>query len=375
VRKLGVGVIGTGFSGKLHARAALANGARLVGVVGTDEETSRRVAEQLGAEERFADARSLIEHHAVGVVHVCTPNVFHVPLADYVLAQGKHVVCEKPLAVSVKDAAALAARAAEAGVVAAVPFVYRYHAMVLEARSRIAAGQLGAVQLVHGSYLQDWLLGAEDANWRVSAEIGGPSRAFADIGAHWCDLVEWLTGQRITRLCALTKTAVPERPRDGRHTFGPVTEGDHAELEPVETEDLACLIFSLSAGAAGSLTVSQVSAGRKNRIWLEIDGSRSSLAFDEERAEQLWLGRRTGNEILLRDPLSLSPAAAGVTTLPAGHNEGFADTFAALLGDVYEAVLGGERRYPTFDDGLRAVRLTDAVLRSSAEHSWVGVDS
>jgi predicted dehydrogenase len=375
VRKLGVGVIGAGFSGKVHARAALANGARLVGVVGTDEEKSRRVAEQLGAEERFADARSLIEHHGVDVVHVCTPNLFHVPLADYALAQGKHVVCEKPLAVSVKDAVALAARAAEAGVVAAVPFVYRYHAMVLEARSRIAAGQLGAVQLVHGSYLQDWLLGAEDANWRVSAEIGGPSRAFADIGAHWCDLVEWLTGQRITQLCALTKTAVPERPRDSRPTFEPVPGVDHAVLEPVETEDLACLIFGLSAGAAGSLTVSQVSAGRKNRIWLEIDGSRSSLAFNEERAEQLWLGRRAGNEILLRDPLFLSRAAAGVTTLPAGHNEGFADTFAALLGDVYEAALGGERRYPTFDDGLRAVCLTDAVLRSSAERSWVEVDS
>jgi predicted dehydrogenase len=375
VRKLGVGVIGTGFSGKMHARAALANGARLVGVVGTDGEKSRRVAEQLGAEERFADARSLIEHQGVDVVHVCTPNVFHVPLADCALAQGKHVVCEKPLAVSVKDAVALAARAAEAGVVAAVPFVYRYHAMVLEARSRIAAGQLGAVQLVHGSYLQDWLLGAEDANWRVSAEIGGPSRAFADIGAHWCDLVEWLTGQRITQLCALTKTAVPERPRNSRPTFEPVTGVDHAVLEPVETEDLACLIFRLSAGAAGALTVSQVSAGRKNRIWLEIDGSRSSLAFDEERAEQLWLGRRAGNEILLRDPLFLSRAAAGVTTLPAGHNEGFADTFAALLGDVYEAALGGERRYPTFDDGLRAVCLTDAVLRSSAERSWAEVDS
>ena len=227
---------------------------------------------------------------------------------------------------------------------------------------------------MHGSYLQDWLLSANSSNWRVSVELGGPSRAFADIGSHWCDLAEWVTGQRIVELCATIKTVVTRRPISPQDSFAASIVEAPEDRQDVKTEDVACLIFQASGGVVGTLTVSQVAAGRKNRLYIEIDGREGSVTFDGERPDRLLIGRVHGNEELIREPSQLSREARRVTTLPAGHHEGFVDNFVAFLKDVYSAVRGEARRYPNFDDGARSAHITEAVLHSSQARGWVTVE-
>src|SRR5215211_7059972 len=259
--ELRVGVAGAGFIGAVHARSARLAGARLVAVAASSPDSGARAAAALGAERSCASAGELVHDPEVDVVHICTPNHLHQPLAEAALAAGKHVVCEKPLALDAAGAERLVAAAAAASRQAAVPFVYRFYPMVREARERVRGGEAGAVHLVHGTYLQDWLLRPEDGNWRVDEALGGASRAFADIGSHWCDLAEFVTGQRLTRLSARTLIAVPERvTAAGRHAFA---DGDGlGELRPVTTEDAAIVQFETDAGTLGSVVISQVSAGR-----------------------------------------------------------------------------------------------------------------
>jgi len=309
-------------------------------------------------------------------VHICTPNHLHLPLAEAALAAGKHVICEKPLALDVSGAQQLVEAAANSGLHAAVPFVYRYYPTVREARERVASGETGAVRLLHGTYLQDWLLRPDDSNWRVDEQLGGASRAFADIGSHWCDLAEFVSGHRIVRLSARLLTAVPERvSEEGRHAFS--SGGDGGEARRVTTEDAAVVQFETDGGAVGSVVVSQVSAGRKNRLWIELDGAEEALAFDQEQPEELWSGRREALTIVRRDPVTLSPAAARFAFLPGGHPQGYADCFDAFVADFYESVRSGStvEGMPTFSDGLRAAHITDAVLTSSRDERWVDVES
>ncbi|MER7555594.1 Gfo/Idh/MocA family oxidoreductase [Nocardioides sp. NPDC126508] len=351
------GILGTGFMGEVHARAIRRAGGDVRRVLGSSPNGAGGAAERLGAEVVTERLDDLLDDPAIDIVHVCTPNATHPDLVRAVLAAGKHVVCEKPLAVTVAEAAELTHLAERAGVTATVPFVYRFYPMVREARARLADGTSGDVRLLHGFYLQDWLAGTDDDNWRVSAGSGGASRAFADIGVHWCDLVEFVTGHRITRLTARTVIAVPER--SGR---------------PVTTEDAVVLLLETDRGATGTLTVSQVSPGRKNRLWFSIDASRESLAFDQENPESLWVGGREVNQELLR-ATAASPAAAPYAVLPPGHPQGYQDCFDAFVDDTYAAVRGDVRDgLPTFADGLRAARLTAAVLESAATGSWVAVD-
>jgi len=367
-------IAGTGFIGAVHARSARLAGARVVGVAASSPETARQAAGALGAERAFDSAEELVAAADVDVVHICTPNHLHVPLALAALAAGKHVICEKPIALDPADAHSLLDAADEAGVVAAVPFVYRYYPTVREARERVRGGRTGAVRLLHGSYLQDWLLRPDDDNWRVDARLGGASRAFADIGSHWCDLAEFVSGHRIVRLSARLLTAVPERVGSaGRKAFA--ADGGQGEARPVTTEDAALVQFETDGGALGSAVVSQISAGRKNRLWLELDGADEALAFDQERPEELWCGRRESVTILRRDPATLSPEAARFAFLPGGHPQGYADCFDAFVAEVYasvtsEAPVDG---MPTFADGVRAAELTDAVLASAREARWVDV--
>jgi predicted dehydrogenase len=292
----------------------------------------------------------------VDVVHVCTPNATHAPIVRAAIAAGKHVVCEKPLAVDPAEAAELVELAADAGLTATVPFVYRFYPTVRQARARVADGTAGPVRLLHGSYLQDWLAEDSDDNWRVDAEAGGASRAFADIGVHWCDLVEFVSGHRITRLAARTVVAVPER--GGRR---------------VRTEDAAVVLFETDRGAFGNLTISQISPGRKNRLWFSVDGAAESLCFDQENPESLWIGGREVNQQLLRGT-SEGPGAARYTVVPAGHPQGYQDCFDAFVADTYAALTAeAPDGLPTFADGLRATRITQAVLDSSRTSSWVEV--
>jgi predicted dehydrogenase len=355
------GIIGAGFMGQVHARAVRSAGGTVTAVAASTRGGSETAAAQLGALWGAPSAEVLIASPSVDVVHVCTPNHTHAGLVRAALAAGKHVICEKPLATTVEDAHDLVERAASAGVICAVPFVYRYYPTVLEARSRLATGELGPVHLMHGSYLQDWLADAGDQNWRVDPALGGASRAFADIGVHWCDLVEFATGHRITALVAKLKTAVPER-----------VVGN--EVRPVATEDAATLAFETDRGAIGSLVVSQVTAGRKNRLWLSLDAAKASFAFDQELPDTLWMGKRDGVELLQRGASLRSVEAQRMTVVPAGHPQGYQDCFNALVADVYAGVAGRHAPgMPTFADGLRAARLTASVLESAARARWVNV--
>jgi predicted dehydrogenase len=361
--------------GRVHLDAVRRSGAPVAGISASTPARAKEAAAALGVERAFDSSEEMVTSDDVDVVHICTPNDAHARLAELALRAGKHVVCEKPLTTAADRAGALAALARDTGRVAAVPFVYRYHPMAAEARARVLDGRAGEVRLLHGHYLQDWLLLPGDTNWRVDAVTGGPSRAFADIGSHWCDLVEWVTGHRITELTAVTQT-VPRHGADGPPPVRAAGPGAAPDALPA-TEDAVQLLFRTDRGATGALTVSQISAGRKNRLWFEVDGARTSLAFDQENPESLFVGSRGENTTPLREPELLSPAAALLSTVPGGHPMGYLDCFAAFVRDVHRAIRGdgdgpGGRPagLPTFDDAARMVRLTETVLDSAAHRSW-----
>lgn len=349
-------LIGGGFMGRVHAHALRAAGVPIVGIASSTHASAEAAAARLGIDRAYRGVEELLADESVTLVHVLTPNATHAPLANAVLSAGRHVVCEKPLATTVADATQLADRAAGSELIAAVPFVYRFHPMVREARERIARGEAGRLLSVQGAYLQDWLLAADDDNWRVDAGLGGASRAFADIGSHLCDLLEFIAGERIMRLVARTRTVHSER-------------GGHA----VETEDLVGMLAELQGGALVSLLVSQVAPGRKNGLVLELHGQRESLRFEQERPEELWIGRRRESLLQLRNPDELQGDAARLSTLPAGHPLGYQDAFTAFVADTARSVAQGTavEGLPVFADGLRAAHLTQAVLDSARSGAWV----
>ncbi len=374
--ELRAGIVGTGFIGAVHARSALLAGGHLAGVAASSPERAADAARTLRAERAFASAEDLVVADDVDVVHICAPNHLHAPLAEAALAAGKHVICEKPLALDAASAQRLVDAAAASGRAALVPFVYRFYPTVREARERVRNGTTGAIHLLHGAYLQDWLLRPQDDNWRVDRDLGGASRAFADIGSHWCDLAQFVSGHRIARVAARMSTVVSERNRgEARHAFaGGNGSGD---LRAVDTEDLAILQLETDEGALGSAVISQIAAGHKNALRLEIDGANEALAFDQEDPERLWCGRREATTILHRDAEHLSPPAARLATLPPGHPEGYAACFDRFVADAYDLIRGVAEPdgLPTFDDGLRAAAITDAVLTSAREERWVDVPS
>ncbi len=359
---LGVGIVGGGFMAEVHSRAARAARGRLIGVVGSSPIRSLEIADLLGVDTGFGSLDAMLADDRIQVIHVCTPNATHRDIAAAAIAAGKHVVCEKPLATTSTDAIALRDAAASAGRVGAVPFVYRYHPIVREARARVARGDLGRLLTIKGQYLQDWLLTETDENWRVDPKHGGASRAFADIGSHLVDLVEFVTGDRITRLASTTRTFI-----------------EHRGTAPVTTEDAAALIVQTAGGAIGTLLVSQVAAGRKNALSFELSGATEAYAFEQEQPESLWIGRRRGSELLMRDGAELAPDAARISVLPSGHPLGYQDAFTAFVTDTYAAIAASvagtaaPEGLPTFDDGVRAAIVTEAVLESAASGAWVDV--
>nr|WP_294691751.1 Gfo/Idh/MocA family oxidoreductase [uncultured Friedmanniella sp.] len=371
-----VAILGAGMIGEVHRRAAVLAGAQVVGVMASSPERSRQVAEAWGAEQAYRDIDEVAASD-VDAVHICTPNASHVPFAVQLMEAGKHVLCEKPLGVSLADAQQAAAVAERTGMVNTMPFAYRFHPMVREMRARVQDPGFGAVNLVHGSYLQDWLLNPRATSWRVDPAAGGPSRAFGDIGSHWCDLVEWVTGDRIASLVATTSITIKQRPAATAASFS-AAEVD-APLIDVTTEDTALIMFRTANDVAGSAVISQLSAGRKNRLWVEVDGMQRSAVFDQELPEQLWVGADEGASLLVRDPNHGSPEQRRLATLPAGHAQGYAQCFEGYVADSYAAIDAaagnGERPdgLPTFADGARAAAICDAMLRSAAEREWVDV--
>ncbi|UNS95332.1 Gfo/Idh/MocA family oxidoreductase [Streptomyces tubbatahanensis] len=410
-RPRGVAILGAGMIAEVHRRAALLAGATVTGVLASTPERSREVAARWRVERGYRALDEVLVDDRVDVVHVCTPNATHARYAAAALRAGKHVVCEKPLGVSSEEAEALTTLSEESGLVATLPFVYRYHPLVREIRARRLAGEFGRLHLLHGSYLQDWMLPPQASGWRVDPRLGGRSRAFADIGSHWCDLVEWVTGERFAEVLGALSIAVPERPVTGGPSFsaaGPSATAarsapasvpggatgagsdsptgtssgsatgtgpdDAPGTVPVRTEDSATVLLRTADGVPASTVISQVAAGRKNRLWFELDGSEGSAVFDQENPETAWLGGLDGNRQLVRDPEHGTAEQRRLSQLPAGHAQGYAQCFESFVADTYSAI-DGERPegLPTFADGLRSARIVDAVLRSHHDDSWTKV--
>ncbi len=329
----------------------------MAAVAGRDARSAAAAATRLVAERAASSSEELVEADDIDVVHICTPNHLHAPLAERAIAAGKHVICEKPLSTDLDTASRLADLAAAATVVTAVPFVYRFYPTVRDARGRVQRGDAGPLRLLHGSYLQDWLSRPEDHNWRVDPALGGGSRAFGDIGVHWCDLVEFVTGHRITRLVA-----------------GMITVPRSTGRQQPGTEDAATVMFETDQAALGSVVVSQVSPGRKNRLWFSLDGAAASLQFDQELPDSLWVGGREQNAVIPRGAESSTADAARYNIVPVGHPQGYVDCFTAFVADVYAAASGNPPEgLPTFADGLRAAVVTDAVVKSAARGNWMEV--
>ena len=375
INELKAGVVGTGFIGVVHVDAIRRLGVEVLGVVGSTP--ARAAAKRIAP--AYESYEALLADERIDVVHLTTPNNLHYPQVKQALAAGKHVVCEKPLAMTSEESAELVELAERSGLVHCTNFNIRFYPMLQEARARVRGGAIGEVWNVHGGYLQDWLAQPTDWNWRLEPDRAGDLRAVGDIGSHWLDLTQFVTGLRVVEVFADLATAIEvrQRPVGEVETFASAADVEREDA-PMSTEDIAHILLRYENGARGSCVVSQVSTGRKNSPRLEVDGSHGALAWDGERHEELWLGHRDRpNESLLRNPALMHPEAAARTPLPVGHAEGFADTFRELYRAVYADVARGgpsdEPAYPTFRDGHLENVICDAVALSNRERSWVEV--
>lgn len=381
-----VAVAGTGFIGPVHVEALRRAGVDVVGILGSSTQKSRAAADSLRLAAAYSTFDEILGDGRVRVVHITTPNRFHFEMASRALRAGKHVVCEKPLAMNSRESSELVRLAAQSELTAAVAYNIRYYPLCLEARERIASGAAGNVLHAQGSYVQDWLLHQTDFNWRVLAAEGGKLRALADIGTHWLDLVQFITGLKIVAVCADLATVHGTRhaPRGSVQTFSG-KQGDKVTNEspvvddvPIDTEDAGGVLLEFENGARGTLWVSQVTAGRKNCLQFEIACANEALAWNGESPNELWLGKRDEpNELLLRDPALLSPTARNACSYPGGHNEGFPDTFKQLFrafyGYIETADMSAPPPFPTFADGHREILLCEAILQSHRERRWINV--
>jgi predicted dehydrogenase len=373
MKRIGMGLVGPGFVGAHHIDAVRRLGfVDVVAVAASSESSARRRADALGVPKAYGSFEALVADPDVQVVHNTTPNYLHGPVILSALAHRKHVISDKPLAMTADEARRLWEAASNAGVVHAVTFNYRGNPLVQQAREMIARDEIGPVHFVHGSYLQDWLLEATDFSWRLEPEKGGASSAIGDIGSHWCDLVQHVIGQRIVEVLADLTTVVDTRlkPTSSPEAF---SRGDGAR-EPftVRSEDLATVLVRFDGGAKGAFSVGQVCAGHKNDLWFEANGRTASLRWHQEQQNELWIGRRSApNAMLPKDPSLLNEAARPYAHLPGGHQEAWADAFCNVMRDVYGFIASGKPpgdakppAFATFEDGYRASAIVDAILES-----------
>ncbi len=381
------GIVGAGFISGAHVDALRRLGyVDVVALAGEGDEEARTRAAEWWIPRAYGDYRDLLADKDVQVVHNCTPNWLHFEVSKAALQAGKHVLSEKPLAVNSQQSSALVRLVRDLPLVAAVDFNHRSYPQIRQARRMVQTGRLGRVQLGYGGYFQDWMLLATDYNWRVDPELGGASRAIADIGSHWYDLLRFVTGLRATEVFAELRVVHPRRQRptrgSGPSTFSQASDGGLTEGVEVRTEDAASVALRLTDGAFASFVVSQTSAGRKNRLLMEITGTTSALSWDGEDPERLWIGHRgQANEILMRDPGLMDPEARAATRLPGGHPEGWYDALYRSLKDIYDFVAaGGDQRvdkvpFATFEDGHEAILMVEAALRSNAEGRWIRLEA
>ena len=381
MQKFKTALFGTGFVGRVHLEGIRRLGYVQLYAIGEPQiEKANQLAQEFGADRTEADYRRILEDPAVDAVHVCTPNALHFPIAKDALLAGKHVICEKPLATSVAQAQELVKIAAETKRRNCTFHNLRFYPMVQHMRRMVEDGDLGDILVAQGTYSQDWLLYDTDWNWRLDSKLNGPSRCLADIGSHWCDMAEHVTGQRITSVCADLATFYKTRkqPKGPIETFaGKTLQPDDYIETALHTEDMGAVVFRMGGGARGAFTASQVSAGCKNRLNLEIFGSKCGVMWNQERPDELWIGNRnTNNQIMYQRSVVVEAAGEELyADLPGGHSEGYDDTFKQVFRRFYKSIEEPDSKpeYPQFVDGLRQLTILEAELESNAKHGWVDV--
>ncbi len=373
-------VFGTGFMGRVHTEGIRRLGnVEVVAIAASSDAKARAFADELSVEGATGDYTTLLSRPEIDAVHVCTPNGLHFPMALAALKAGKHVLCEKPLATSIEEARQLVTAAAEKNLANCTFHNLRYYPMVQQMRRMRESGELGEIYAVQGTYSQDWLLYDTDWNWRIDSSANGRSRCFADIGTHWCDMVEHVTGQQISALCADLQTfhKTRKRPKGSVETFsGKTLQPQDYEEVPIDTEDFGAVLLRLGDTTRGAITVSQISAGRKNQLRMELYGTKASVTWDQEKPDELWIGcRNEPNRLMVKDPSLMLDKARSYADLPGGHSEGYDDTFKQLFRRFYRKVADPSApvEYPQFSDGLRQLQILDKVLESSTKQAWVTV--
>jgi predicted dehydrogenase len=373
-------ILGTGFVGRVHLEAVRRlEFVEVAAIAGRNAEAARRLGQGFAVPEIATDYRDILRDPTIDAVHICTPNAQHFSMSRDALQAGKHIMCEKPLATSFEEGEELVSLAARRGLRNCVCHNLRCYPMVQQMRRMCEDGELGGILAVQGTYLQDWLLYETDWNWRVDSKSGGPSRCMADIRSHWFDMAEHVTGLRVSSLCADLQIFHPMRkqPKQAVETFANKTLGPEDYIETaVDTEDFGAVIFRMGDRTRGSVMASQVSAGRKNRLSIEICGERSSVAWNQERPDELWVGYRDqGNQVFVKDPSLLKAGARSYADLPGGHSEGYDDTFKQIFRRFYSSIatLDSAPEYPQFVDGLRQLTIVTAALRSHRTRGWVDV--
>ena len=379
---INVGVIGIGFIGAVHIEALRRiPGIHVKAIASSSLERAQKHAEALAVEEFYGDWQELLADESIQVVHIATPNNQHFEQVKKAIEAGKYVMCEKPLTMTSEEAVILNELAISKGVINGVNFNVRYYPLMHHLKAMISKGEFGRVHTINGSYQQDWLLHETDYNWRLESAQSGTSRAVADIGSHWMDLAEFVTERKISEVCADFQTVHPirKKPLKEVETYsGKMLEPeDYSDVE-IDTEDYASVLMNFAGGEKGVFTVSQCAAGRKNRIFLEIHGTKKSCAWDSEKCNELWIGSRNEmNSLLMRDVTQMHEQSHKFTDYPGGHNEGFPDTFKQLYKDFYEDVKAGSRNdsscYASFDDGIRELQLTESIITSNQKRAWVKV--
>lgn len=381
MKTIKAGIIGTGFIGPAHVEAARRLGfVEMIALCEANPDLARSKAEKMCIPRSYGTVEEFLADKDVEVVHNCTPNHLHFQISKKILAAGKHIISEKPLAMTTEESAELVKLAAQARVVNAIDFNYRYYPLVQEARAMVASGKVGDVFHANGSYTQDWLYLATDWNWRLVPQFSGKSRAVADVGSHWCDCIQFITGRKITKVLGDLRTIHKTRmkPKKEVETYsGKLLQASDYEPVSIDTEDYATVLFELDNGAGGSFTVSQCFAGRKNRLFYELSGSKCSLVWDQERPNEMWIGyREKANELLMKDPSLLSQRARAYAHYPGGHPEAYPDGLKNFLLQVYSYVAGitKEADFSTFQDGHNELAICDAVLASTKSNKWEKVN-
>ena len=381
MRVFNVAIVGTGFMGPAHTEGLRRLGMNVAGILGSSAEKSRRAAQELGIPKAYGSYAELLADDEIESVHITSPNRHHYVQASDALNAGKHVHCEKPLAMTSAESGALCDLARDSGLAAGVNYNMRFYPLNWEVRAMVRSGALGRIHSVYGSYVQDWLLYPTDYNWRVLSEEGGKLRAVADIGTHWLDLVQFVTGLSVTALQADLKTVhtTRQRPVGEVETFSAkVEEIEATESIDIETEDSGAALLRFGEGAHGSLWVSQITAGRKNCLRYEIAGSEATVAWNSEQPNELWIGHRNeANRHLLRDPGLVSEDARAHIGYPGGHNEGYDDSFKHSFKSFYDYIAAGDfsapEPFPTFADGHKEIVLCEAILESHQQGGWVEI--